>query len=444
MAITVKRTPKFAPLYDLPKGTSMVICIGGRAGMKTYEVSKFVAVSATISRKRCCILRDEKELIRESILNEILMRYDTANESNGLTPYFDRLDTGIKDKRTGEMLVFTKGFRASNTDKRANLKSISNVDIAVIEEAEDIRDEEKFNTFQDSLRNDGAVTIVVLNTPDVNHWIVKRYFTTEPVEDEDGYFRLVPKQIPGLMVIQSNYTDNPYLPEAVVQRYRSYGDPESHLYNKHYYMTAILGYATTGRKGQILKNVKPITLAEYMQLPYKEVYGQDFGTAAPAGLIGVKMHRNRVYVRELNYKPMVTLDIGKLYCQLGFNAGDTIVADHADDKACTKLERGWRPTELYEDDVEKYPGLTIGFKIIRCTKGRDSITSGIDDLCQMQIYATEDSKNFWNEVAHYVYAIDKNGQPTNDPIDDFNHLIDPLRYVVTELKAPRAQAPTSI
>ena len=432
MEIKVKRSKKFAPLYELPPDVSLVICIGGRGGGKTYEVSKFVAVSATIKQKRCCILRDEKELIRESILNEVLMRYDTANANNGLTPYYDRLDSGIKNKRTGEMVVLTKGFRASSTDKRANLKSISNIDIAVVEEAEDIRDEEKFNTFQDSLRNQGAVTIVILNTPDVNHWIIKRYFTTVPVEGEDGYFDIVPKSVKGLMVIKANYTDNEFLPNNITERYAGYGDPENPLYNKHYYLTAIMGYASSGRKGQVLRNVKPITLAEYMDLPYREVYGQDFGTAAPAGLVGVKMHRNRLYCRELNYKPLNTLELGKLYCTLGFGPADLIVADHADKKACQKLKKGWRPTELFPDDLYKYPALARGFNIVECIKGRDSVTSGLDELNQMEIYIVEESRNLWNEVANYVYAIDKNGNSTNDPVDDYNHCFVAGTMIITD------------
>jgi len=146
MAVRVRAADPFKVLYKLPANTNIVICIGGRGGMKTYEVSKFVAFSATIRRKRCAVLRDEKETIRESILNEVLLRYDTANRNGALEGKFERLGIGIKDRETDEMLVFTKGFRASSGAKTANLKSISNVDIAVVEEAEDIRDEDKFNT----------------------------------------------------------------------------------------------------------------------------------------------------------------------------------------------------------------------------------------------------------------------------------------------------------
>ncbi len=52
----------------------------------------------------------------------------------------------------------------------------------------------------------------------------------------------------------------------------------------------------------------------------------------------------------------------------------------------------------------------------------------------MNLYAVEESKDLWNEIYNYIYAVDKNGNPTDQPVDDFNHLIDPWRYVVVEYK----------
>lgn len=383
------------------------------------------------------MLRDEKELIRESILNEVLLRYDTANESGVLSQFYDRLDTGIKDKETNEMLVFTKGFRASQTDKRANLKSISNVDVAIIEEAEDIRDVDKFNTFSDSIRKEGSLVIIILNTPDINHWIIKRYFNCIPATDKDGrvldgYFEIIPKKIDGFLCIQTSFEDNKHLPVHIISRYRDYGNPDSHLYNPFYYYTAIKGYASTGRKGQVLTKVKPITLKEYLALPFKEFYGQDFGTASPAGMVGVKFDKNNCYCRELNYLPMTTKDIAKHYSRLKLSLHDKIIADNADQKACKKLKSGYSVSELESGEANDHPLLLRGFNVHPCIKGTDSVTWGLDLMTTLNLYAVEESKNLWNEIYNYVYDQDKNGNYTNDPIDDFNHLIDPWRYVVND------------
>ena len=407
--------------------------------MKTYEVSKFVAMSATIKKKRSVVLRDEKELIRESILNEVLLRFDTANEGGLLSAKYDRLDTGIKDKETNEMLVFTKGFRASEKLKKSNLKSISNVDIAVIEEAEDIRDVDKFNTFADSVRKESSLIIIILNTPDINHWIIKQYFNCVAAKDDagnilDGFFEIIPKKIEGFLCIQTSYKDNPYLPEHIKERYRAYGDPASHLYNPFYHLTAIRGLASTGRKGQVLRKVKPIKLADYLALPYTEVFGLDFGTASPAGIVGVKIHRNQLWARQLNYKPMNTLDIAKFFCKLQLTQKDLIVADSADPNAIEKLRNGYKGNELAADEFLKYPLLHTGFNIKAAIKGPGSVQFGINAIDEMDFYLVEESTDFWNEIYSYVYAQDKNMNYTNEPIDDFNHLIDPLRYVVGEVK----------
>lgn len=425
--IEVNAAPKFKELYNLPKGTNLVICIGGRGGQKTYEVSKFAAFKATIEKKRVVVLRDEKETIRESILNEIFLRYDTANKYGHFNGIYDKTERGIRDVKTNEMLVFTKGFRASAAAKTAGLKSISNVDISIIEEAEDIREATKYNTFSDSVRNRDSLNIIILNTPDINHWIIKRYFNLKQVED--GYYDIIPKELPGFVCIKSSYKDNKHLPAHIVKQYEDYGNPESHLSDKHYYLTAILGYASTGRKGQIL-NPKYIKLKEYMELPYKEIYGQDFGTASPAGLVGVKMHRNRVWARQLNYKPMDTFELAKLYHTLGFTLSDEIIADNAEPKTIAKLKGGYRGYELDDEVFNKYPTISRGFYIYSC---RDkNIKERISFLRSMELFIVEESADFVNEVHNYCYAPDRNGEYDGTPIDDFNHLIDPLGYVVME------------
>lgn len=429
-AIEVEALDPFKVLYNPPDGTSIIICIGGRGGAKTYEVSKFAAFSSTIRDKRIAVLRDERETIRESILNEIFLRFDTANEYGHFNGLFDKTESGIRNLSTGEMQVFTKGFRASSSQKTANLKSISDVDIAIIEEAEDIRDPDKFNTFSDSIRKEGSIIIIILNTPDINHWIIKRYFNLELIED--GYYKIIPKKLPGFLCINTNYNDNPHLPAQVVRKYENYGKPTDPTYDKHYYLTAIKGYASTGRKGQVFTKAKPIKLVDYLALPYKEIYGQDFGTSSPAGMVGVKIHRNTVWARQLNYLPMDDIDIAKLYCRLGLTKADKIIADSADPKTITRLKTGWRGHELDDSDFIKYPALATGFFVVAAKKGSDSIQYSIRQLKGMNIYLVEESADLWNEVRQYVYAQDKNGNYTDDPIDDFNHLIDPLRYVVMD------------
>jgi phage terminase large subunit len=410
-----------------PIRTLLYVSAAERGGMKSYEVSKFVAFSATVLKKRCVIVRDEKARIKESILTEIWSRYDTANEFGQLDYNFTKLETELKDKSTGDTLIYTMGFRASDLQKRAGLKGAANVDIAVIEEAEDIRDQDKYNTFVDSLRKEGCLIIVLLNTPDLGHFLIKRFFIAGPT-DHDGYFQIRPKTIPGFYCIQTNYKDNPFLPAHIVSNYEGYGNPDHHLYNLHYYLTAILGYASTGRKGQIFTKVKPISLADYYQLRLTEYYGQDFGTASPAALVGVKFDGNTAYIRLINYKPMDVLSLAKLYSQLKFNDRDRIVCDYAEPETINRLKKGFK--NLSFEDYEHYPLIAHGFYCVPCPS--KDIQAGISLMSSMNLFVVEECADAWEEVSNYVYAQDKYGNYTDDPIDEYNHFWDACRYIITD------------
>jgi PBSX family phage terminase large subunit len=427
MSVKIKVPEKFKILYNLPLNTNFIILIGGRAGMKTYEASKWITIQSTVKEKRCVILRDEKSLIRESILNEILIRYDTANKNGALDRFYEKMETGIKNRETNEMVIFSKGFRASNNAKSANLKSISNVDYAIIEEAEDIRDFDKFSVFSDSIRNEGSIIVLILNTPDINHFIVKRFFNLEQVED--GFFKIIPKDIPGFVCIQTSYEDNPYLPDHVIERYKSYGDPNSHLYNPFYFKTAIKGWASTGRKGQILTKVKPIKLADYLALPFTEIIGQDFGTNHPAGTVGVKFDGDNSYCRQLNYLPLNVKLLAKKYIELGIK-DETIIADSAEPFSVGKLRGGWEEGELSEEDIKNYPQLLQGWSVFGVVKAQGSVKTGLDKMDSMNLFAVEESTDLWNEIMNYIWATDANGNQTGEPLKAFDDLIDPWRYVI--------------
>jgi phage terminase large subunit len=432
MPVQVERLPQYDILYNPPPETNLIVCIGGRGGAKTYEVSKYIAYSTTIKKKRAVILRDEQALIKETILNEIWTRYDTANEHGRLDRECIKNETELKDRKTGKTLLYTKGFRATSLVKTANMKGPSDIDIAVVEEGEDIRDKQMFDTFVDGLRKEGCIVIIMLNTPNLAHFIVKRLFNATPVLDDKGeptgYFKLSPKDIPGFVCIQTDYTMNPFLTPNIIARYKGYGDPTHHLYDFHHYMTAILGYASTGRKGQIFTKVKPIPLAKYLLLPFKEYYGQDFGTASPAALIGAKFDGNTVYIRLLNYLPMDVLSLAKLYSTLKFDPTDRIVCDYADPISISKLANGFQ--DLSDDEYMKYPELANGFYAVKCpTK---DITGHISLMKSMRMYAVEEDEMLWEEINNYVYAQDKFKNYTDDPIDDFNHALDAARYLIAD------------
>ncbi len=66
-------------------------------------------------------------------------------------------------------------------------------------------------------------------------------------------------------------------------------------------------------------------------------------------------------------------------------------------------------------------------------KGRDSIRNGIDFIQDLKIFVHPRCVNFLTEISNYTWAVDsKTGQKINKPIDDFNHLMDAMRYALEE------------
>lgn len=442
MTVNVKRHHKFDVLYNPPEDCRLIILIGGRGGMKTYETSKAIAYHATCTGRRVQVLRDEAAKIKQSILNEVLMHYDKANKDGAFDGIFTRGENAIKDAKTGNEVVFTQGFRASTTAKTAHMKGVAGVDIGVVEELADIRDEDKFNTWRHSVRKQGSFIVVILNTPDVNHWVIKRYFDTVNVDhtkhpglnesDVDGYFEIVPKKLPGVYVVQTSYLDNEHLPQVIKDEYAASGVKNGPYENIHYFLTEICGYASTGMKGQIYKNWKRISNKEYNDLPYKEHYGLDFGWSdSPMALVGAKIHNGKRWKRQLLYeRGMNLLQLAVKLITLGLTSNDLIVADSAEPLTINKLRNGWSRAELPEDYADRYPQLLNGFNIHPAVKGPGSIQAGINRVKEYENYVTEESADWINEeIPKYCWATDKHLKPTDDPIEDYDHLMDADRYI---------------
>lgn len=418
MTPTLVKPPKIKPhplqqyrvFYNLPPETWLVINMGGRGGGKSHETSKFAAIMAMQKQKRIAILRDQQSTIEQSILNEIKLRYEEINTQSGgfYNQYFEFQTRGLKHKASGKDLVFSKGFQTQSVSQKAALKSISDVDIAIIEEFEDIRDEQKFNTFADSIRKEGSVIIVNLNTPEKNHWFIKRFYHLEE-SGYEGYFRAVPRDINGVVYTFTTFTDNPFLPQKTVDKYNAYGDKNSELYNLDYYCSSMLGLVSEGRKGRIFRNWKPISYADFQKLPYTSFAGLDFGYSDdPNALLEIKAHNNKRYIRKACYKGGLSNEEIASEIEINLPKRCPVYADCAEPKSVAALRRL---------NINVWPAL----------KGGDSLLSGIRELQSLEVYYVPDS-DLEYEYQEYAWALDVNGVPTDKPIDKHNHLMDAFRY----------------
>ena len=75
------------------------------------------------------------------------------------------------------------------------------------------------------------------------------------------------------------------------------------------------------------------------------------------------------------------------------------------------------------DELKSY-----GLHVKGAKKGKDSVNNGIQWIQNFEIIVHPRCVNFITEISNYTWAKDKFGNQTNTPIDDFNHLMDAMRY----------------
>lgn len=156
-------------------------------------------------------------------------------------------------------------------------------------------------------------------------------------------------------------------------------------------------------------------------------YGLDFGfTNDETGLIEVYMQNGELWVNELIYETGLTnQDLAAKFRQLGISKSGDVIADSAEPKSIEELRRS-------------------GWPVIPANKGPDSVKNSIDILKRYRINITATSTNLRKELMRYQWKKDNSGKSLNEPIDTWNHLIDPLRYVaLKKLKIDTLTKPKS-
>lgn len=157
-------------------------------------------------------------------------------------------------------------------------------------------------------------------------------------------------------------------------------------------------------------------------------YGLDFGfTNDETGLIEVYKQDGELWVNEILYKTGLTnQDISANMKHWGISKKDEIIADSAEPKSIEELSR-------------------LGWFVKPAKKGPDSVKNSVDILKRYKINVTRASVNLRKELERYKWRTDKTGKTINEPVDCFNHLIDPLRYVaLNKLNIRNQKAPTSM
>ena len=393
---------KYRSLFD--NNSRYIILMGGRSAGRSYVASQYVS-SHLFHRGyfRCALMRFILGDVRNSIFQEVVDRLEETNVKEKV--HISDLEITYK-----ETFVKGLGFRKSSGDQKSKMKSLANYSHIVIEEADEVS-EEDFRQLDDSIRTlkTDIKIILLLNPPNKDHWIIKKWFNLLPSGIEGFYKPELKKDITNTTYIHTTFLDNlPNINQTTLDNFREYKIKKP----DHYY-SMIEGLVSEGARGRIFKDWKIISDDEYDKLEYTPYFGLDFGFSLdPSALSEIKQHNNKIYIKELIHETGLTNQrIAERMLELGVSKDLPIYADSAEPKSIEEIR-------------------LKGFNITGAEKGQDSINVGIDLLLDLEVHYTQSSINLDKEVQNYCWALDKNKNPINKPIDKFNHQIDSIRYGV--------------
>lgn len=272
-----------------------------------------------------------------------------------------------------------------------------------IEEAYEITSEDAFDRLDESIRGQlpkGMYHQVVLtfNPWSDRHWLKKRFFD-EPSKN--------------VLAMTTNYMCNEFLSEADLVLF------EEMKKNPRRYRTAGLGEWGIV-EGLVYENweERVFDVHEISIRPsVKSAFGMDFGyvndpSTLFCGLVDTVAREIYVF-DEMYEKGMSNEDILSKVSEMGY-AKERIKADSAEPKSIAYLRKA-------------------GLRRIRAAKkGPDSIRAGISLIQDYKIIIHPRCVNFITEISNYTWDKDKFDNAINKPIDDFNHLMDAMRYAMED------------
>ena len=275
-----------------------------------------------------------------------------------------------------------------------------------IEEAYEITDESHFDMLDESIRGeteDGLFKQITLtfNPWNERHWLKRRFFD---VTDEN------------VLAMTTNYTCNEFLDDADRALFET-----MKVKNPARYLVAGLG--NWGRlDGCIYQKWREedFCMEEILKKDdVRCVFGLDFGyvndpTALFCGAVDKK--EKKIYVfDELYEKNLSNEEIYRKISAMGYRK-ERIRADSAEPKSIERL---------------RVLGLE---RIRRAKKGPDSVMFGIDMILGYEIIVRPKCANFIEEISNYTWDSDGFGNKINRPKDEFNHLMDAMRYAMENVE----------
>lgn len=278
-----------------------------------------------------------------------------------------------------------------------------------IEEAYEITKEEDFDTLAESMLGDLPEGLFKQITLTFNPWNEKTWIKRRFFDAHD----------PNILAITTNYKCNEWLSPEDIKVF-----DEMQIRNPRRYAVAGLGQWGIV-DGLVYENWREehFNIDAVRSRPgVVSAFGLDFGyTNDPSALFCGLLDKDnkQLYVFDEMYKRgLSNKAIYDHIARMGYSK-EQITADSQEPKSIDELK-------------------SLGLRRIKgAHKGKDSIKNGIQWIQDLEIIIHPQNVNFITEISNYTWDQDKFGNKLNVPIDDFNHLMDAMRYALEQYIAEK-------
>lgn len=288
------------------------------------------------------------------------------------------------------------------------IKSIPNIDICLVEEAETIR-RDLWEVLDPTLRKEGSQLIVLFNPRELQSATYQKW-VIDKIPDED------------ILRIEINYQDNPFNSDLILKKIAHMKEHDYARY-EHIYLGKVLDISEDVIfKGKFKILDMEVKLKDgrfyYHEKQIGMLYGMDFGFSQdPTAMLEICfLDENTIYVNREFFKT-------------GLLPSHYIVTLEKEFGKHTRNAH-WYADAARPDSIAqlKHDGL---WRIEGAQKGKGSIESGIEYLLGKNIIINPRCHNMIFEAYNYRYKKDKNsGIVLSDIVDAHNHGWDALRYAL--------------
>ena len=368
------------------------IVTGGRGSGKSFALTYLICL---LSYEQGHVILYTRYTLRAAHIS-IIPEFIEKIELMGKLSDFAITKDSIVNKATGSKILF-RGIKTSSGDQTANLKSIQGLSTWVLDEAEELMDEDKFDTINLSVRQKGVQNrvILIMNPTTKEHWVYKKFFEERGVKEGTN------DTIDDVNYIHTTYLDNlsnvseEYLKD--IERIKQN--------NPSKYKHKILGGWLDKAEGVVFDNWE---YGNFNPNQLQTSFGMDFGFSVdPDTLVETAIDNKKkiIYLKQHIYKNGLQLEALARLTKTK-TKGKLVIADSAEPRLIADLK-------------------SRGVNIKPVKKG--TIESGITLMLDYKIIVDKDSTDIAKEFNNYTY-LDKGSKMY---IDDFNHAIDAARYNIT-------------